>query len=107
MRSKFVDAGPINGGFTIIGSAVGQNRPMSKGRSATDCLARTRMAQLAVTRDSLDIDLARLKTVLQRVDLSERLQELAPEKAASLLREAQNELERQIRTLSLSLTRFG
>ena len=65
------------------------------------------MPQLAVTRDSLHIDLARLRTALQRVDLSERLQEQAPEKAASLLREAQDELERQIRRLSLSLTRLG
>ncbi len=65
------------------------------------------MARLTVGRNHPNMDPARLRTALRRLDPSERLQERAPEKTVDPLREVRNGLQRQIRRFSPSRTRVG
>jgi hypothetical protein len=65
------------------------------------------MARPAVGQDRPNMDLARLRTALRRLDPSERLQERAPEKTVGPLRVVRNGLQRRIRRFSLSRTRVG
>ncbi len=52
--------------------------------------------------ESLQSDLIRIRTAMEKLDFCELIQDIAPDEAAQLLREAQEELHRLIAALSPS-----